>query len=74
MQVRLLSCAAPRPDRRAIAAALAEYALLDPSEAAEQTGFLIEGSEIELDISDAATSSAFRAFRKYGVEYEIVED
>ena len=73
MQIRLLSCDAVRPDRRAIAQAFEEYALLSPADAREQTSFLLEGSEIELDIDDAHQSSAFRAFRKHQIEYEIVE-
>ena len=74
MKIRLLSCDAPRPDRRAIAKALEEYALLDAPDATEQTGFLLEGSEVELDVIDANVSSAYRAFRKHQIDYEIVEE
>ena len=74
MTIRLLSCDAPRPDRRAIAKAFEEYAHLSPADANEQAGFLIEGSDIELDVSDANISSAYRAFRKHQIDYEIVED
>ena len=73
MQIRLLSCDAVRPDRRAIAQALEEYALLSPADAREQVGFLLEGSEVDVDVDDAHQSSAFRAFRKHQIEYEIVE-
>lgn len=73
MTIRLLSCDAPRPDRRAIASAFAEYANLSPADANEQAGFLIEGSDIELEVSDANVSSAYRAFRKHQIDYEIVE-
>ncbi len=73
MLVRLLSCSAIRPDRRAIGKVLEEYAELSSGEAAEQAGFLLEGSELELEVSDANLSSAYRAFRKHDIEYEIVE-
>lgn len=73
MKIRLLSCGGVRPDRRAIAQAFEAYALLDPADAREQTEFLLEGSEVELDIDDAHQSSAFRALRKHQIEYEMVE-
>jgi len=74
MKVRLLTCEAVRPDKRAIAKAFEEYAVLSAAEAGEQASFLIEGSEIELDINPAQQSSAFRAFRKHQIDYEIAED
>jgi len=46
---------------------------MSDGDATEQTGFLLEGSEIELDIADNHQSSAFRAFRKHQIDYEIVE-
>lgn len=74
MTIRLLSCDAPRPDKRAIAKAFEEYAMLSPGDATEQVSFLLEGSDIELDINDAHQSSAIRAFRKHSIDYELVED
>ena len=74
MTVRLLSCNAHRPDKRAIAKVFEEHAMLSPGDAAEQVGFLLEGSEVELEVSDANVSSAYRAFRKHDIDYEIVED
>ena len=62
-----------RPDKRAIAKVFEEHAMLDRGDATEQTGFLLEGSEVELEISDANVSSAYRAFRKHDIDYEIVE-
>lgn len=73
MLVRLLSCSATRPDRRAISKVIEEYAKMSASEASEQAGFLLEGSELELEVSDANLSSAYRAFRKHDIDYEIVE-
>lgn len=73
MTIRLLSCNAPRPDKRAIAKIFEEYAHLSPGDATEQTGFLLEGSDLELDFNDANISSAYRAFRKHQIDYEIVE-
>ncbi len=74
MDVRLLSCTAPRPDRRAIAKTLEEVAEhTDPSLAQELTNILLEGSEIEIIVEDSVVSSAYRAFRKLSIDYEIVE-
>ena len=74
MHIRLLSCSGHKPDRRAIAKVLEEYAALSNSEASEQAGFLLEGSALDLEVDDAHLSSAYRAFRKHDIEYEIVED
>ena len=74
MRIRLLSCGAARPDRRAIAKMLEEYAGLGPGDATEQTGFLLEGDELEIDIDDATVSSAYRSLRKHDIDYEIVEE
>lgn len=73
MKIQLLSCDAPRPDRRAISKMLEEYADdMDSSTATEQTGFLLEGSEIEIEVS-GNSGSAFRAFRKLSIDYQIME-
>ena len=73
MQLRLLSCSAHKPDRRAIAKVLEEFAGMSPGEASEQTGFLLEGSELDIDVTDDHLSSAYRAFRKHDIEYEILD-
>ena len=73
MQIKLLSCDAHKPDRRAIAKVLEEFGGLSPGEATEQTGFLLEGSELDLEVDDAHVSSAYRALRKHDIDYEIVE-
>lgn len=72
MQLRLLSCDAHKPDRRAIAKVLEEFAGLSPGDAGEQTGFLLEGSELDIEVADDHVSSAYRALRKHDIEYEIL--
>ncbi len=73
MKIQLLSCGAARPDRRAIAKMLVETADgMDPSTATELTGFLLDGSEVEIEVS-FNESSAYRALRKLDIDYEIVE-
>lgn len=73
MKLNLLSCDAPRPDRRAIAKCLAEISQVDPSLANELTDILLEGDQIDVEIDDKNSSSSFRALRKLGIDYEIVE-
>ncbi len=73
MLIRLLSCSAHKPDRRAIAKVFEAYAALSPGDANEQAGFLLEGSEIDLEVDDDHLSSAYRALRKHDIDYEIVE-
>ncbi len=73
MKLNLLSCDAPRPDRRAIAKCLAEIAAnMDESLATELTGILLEGDCVDIDV-EKNSSSAFRALRKLDIDYEIVE-
>lgn len=73
MQLNLLSCDQDRPDRRAIARTLGEIASgLDHNLANELTDILLEGSSVEIEVTDNQ-SSAFRALRKMGIDYEIVE-
>ena len=74
MVVKITECTAKKPDRRAMAQVLEEYGDLSASEALEQVGFLLEGSEIELEVADDQVSSAYRALRKRDMEYEIIED
>jgi len=74
MKLKLLSCDAHRPDKRAIANCLTEIAFLDPSLARELTDILLEGDPVDIEVNDKNSSSAFRALRKLGIDYEIVED
>ncbi|MGB0983007.1 MAG: hypothetical protein ACPG19_03140 [Saprospiraceae bacterium] len=72
MKLNLLSCDAHRPDKRAIAKCLTEIAGADASLARELTDILLEGDVVDIEIG-ANSSSAFRALRKLGIDYEIVE-
>ncbi len=73
MQIQLLSCNAARPDRRAIAKMIEEIAGgTDSSLARELTDILIDGSEVDIEIT-SNTSSAFRALRKLDIDYKIIE-
>lgn len=73
MKVQLVSCDAPKPDRRAIAKMFTEVGGLDSNEARENTDNLLDGSPVELEIFGKGTNSAFRAFRKLDIDYEIME-
>lgn len=74
MELNLLSCTANRPDRRAISNLLAEIAEgVDSSLAVELAGILLEGTPIEITVSDMTTSSSFRSLRKLDIDYEIME-
>jgi len=74
MKLYLLSCDAKRPDRRAIANCIADVSSnIDPSLASELTDILLEGDKVDIEVDDKNTSSAFRALRKMGIDYEIVE-
>lgn len=74
MKLTLLSCDAQRPDRRAIAKCIAEIASnVSESLSNEFSGYLLEGDTIDIEVQDKNTSSAFRALRKLGIDYEIVE-
>ena len=74
MKLNLLSCDAPRPDRRAIAKCIAEIASdMDQSLANELTDILLEGDAVEIEVNGKNTSSAYRALRKLGIDYEIIE-
>ena len=72
MIITLLSCDAAKPDRRAIAKTIEEISTLSAADAREQADFLLEGSEIEIEIS-GPTSSAFRALRKLDIDYSLEE-
>ncbi len=74
MKLNLLSCDAPRPDKRAIAKCIAENGSnIDDGLARELTDILLEGDPVDIEVDDKNSSSAFRALRKQGIDYEIVE-
>jgi hypothetical protein len=73
MKLQLLSCSAPRPDARAIAKMLEEFAVgMDAIEAREQTGFLLEGDTLEIEVNVHA-DRAMRMIRKLSIEYDILD-
>ena len=74
MLLNLLSCDAQRPDKRAIAKCIAEFASnMDDSLSNELTDILLEGDIIEVEIADNIYNSALRTLRKLSIDYEIVE-
>ena len=74
MKIQLTSCDAKRPDKRAIAKMLEEYADgMSAGEATEQTEFLLEGSPIDIEVTGKESGSAIRAFRKLDIDYEVVD-
>lgn len=73
MTVRLLSCDAMRPDKRAISRTIEDIADdVDSNLATEYTDILLAGSPVDIEVS-FNQSSAYRALRKLDVDYEIVE-
>ncbi len=74
MQINLLSCDAPRPDKRAIAKCIEEIAAnMDQSLANELTEILLDGDTVDIEVAQKNSSSAYRALRKLSIDYEIVE-
>ena len=74
MKVNLLSCDAPRPDKRAIAKCIAEVsATVSDSLATELTDILLEGDAVDIELDGKNSGSALRAFRKLSIDYEIIE-
>ncbi|MFK7949291.1 MAG: hypothetical protein AB8G11_16995 [Saprospiraceae bacterium] len=73
MELNLLSCDAPKPNRRAIAKCLTEIANVDNSLANELTDILLEGDAVDIQVEDKNANSALRALRKLSIDYEIVE-
>jgi len=73
MKLILLSCDAVRPDRRAIARCIEEVSTADGSLAGELTDILLEGDEVDIEVEDKNSSSAFRSLRKLSIDYQIVE-
>lgn len=73
MKINLLSCDAQRPDKRAITNCIADVASVDSNLASEFTDIILEGDPVEIEVDDKNSSSAFRALRKLGIDYEIVD-
>ena len=74
MEIKLLSCGAHRPDKRAMAKMFEEIAQgVDGSLARELTDILLDGSPVDIMVDDKTVSSAYRALRKLDIDYEIVE-
>ena len=74
MKVNLLSCNAQRPDRRAIAKCIIEISSeMDESLANELTDILLEGDQVDIEMDDKNSSSAYRALRKLSIDYEIAD-
>ncbi|MBT8221293.1 MAG: hypothetical protein KJP00_15805 [Bacteroidia bacterium] len=74
MKIELISCSAPRPDRRAIAKSFTEYAVhMDHALAMELTEILLDGTAVDLELHDNTSNSALRIFRKLSIDYEFVE-
>ena len=73
MTIKLLSCDALRPDRRAISRTIQDIADdVDPNLANEFTDILLAGTPVHIEVS-FNQSSAYRALRKLDIDYEIVE-
>ena len=74
MKLKLLSCDAQRPDKRAIARCIAEISVsISESLSNELTEILLEGDVIDIEMEDKNTGSALRALRKLSIDYEIIE-
>jgi hypothetical protein len=74
MNLTLLSCDAPKPDRRAIAKCIAEISSnIDDFLSNELTDILLQGDAVEVEIDDKNASSALRALRKLSIDYQIIE-
>lgn len=74
MQLNLLSCDAPKPDKRAIAKCLSEISTnIDGYLSVELTDILLAGDPVDIEVKEENRSSAFRALRKLSIDYEIVE-
>lgn len=74
MILKLLSCEAQRPDKRAIANCIVEISTnIDVALSHELTDILLEGDAIDIDVEDRNSGSALRALRKLSIDYHIVE-
>lgn len=74
MNIKLLSCDAARPDKRAISKLLMDIATgMDQSLANELTNILLDGDPVEIEVDGKHSSSASRSIRKLDIEYEIID-
>lgn len=74
MKLKLVSCDAQRPDRRAITNCIAEISTnIDEAYSHELTDILLEGDAIDIDVEDRNSGSALRALRKLSIDNEILE-
>lgn len=74
MKLNLLSCDAPRPDKRAISKCILEISsLINQSLCNELTEILLDGDAVDIEVEDKNTGSALRALRKLSIDYEIIE-
>jgi len=74
MKLNLLSCDAPRPDKRAISKCILEISSqMNQSLCNELTEILLDGDAVDIEVEDKNTASALRALRKLSIDYEIIE-
>jgi len=74
MKLNLLSCNAPRPDKRAISKCIVEISSnINESLSYELTSILLDGDAIDIDIDNKNSGSSLRALRKLSIDYEIIE-
>ncbi len=74
MKLNLLSCDAPRPDKRAISKCILEISSqMNQSLCNELTEILLDGDAVDIEVEDKNTGSALRALRKLSIDYEIIE-
>jgi len=74
MKLNLLSCDAPKPDKRAIAKCIAEISSnIDQFTANELMEVLLEGDVVDIEVEDSNSASALRALRKLSIDYQIIE-
>ena len=74
MKLNLLSCDAPRPDKRAISKCILEISSqMNQSLCNELTEILLDGDAVDIEVADKNTASALRALRKLSIDYVIIE-
>ncbi|MDB9712718.1 hypothetical protein OAA78_03430 [Flavobacteriaceae bacterium] len=74
MKLNLLSCNAPRPDKRAISKCIVEISSnINESLSYELTSILLDGDAIDIEIDNKNSGSSLRALRKLSIDYEIIE-
>lgn len=74
MKVRLISCNAPKPDKRAMTKLFEEIGEgVSNYDAQDFTEFLLAGDPVEMTIADKNSSSGTRALRKLDIDYEMID-